>query len=719
MTKKPLTDQRDIYKIVGVYAACGFLWILASDTVVGLFVDDQKITIQIAILKGSVFIIVTSLLLYILIKLFHEKTITSEKAAIASEERFELLFQRVADPIYITDTKGKIIEANDQACRELGYTLAEILRLNISEVDTNAGENDFFAANRPPQANRALTFETTHQRKDGSLFPVDLNVCLIDLAGQQAVMEVARKITKRKKAEQELRQSYELMNYIIKYNTSALAVHDKDLKYLFVSERYLNDYKVKERDVIGKHHYDVFPDLPQKWRDAHQQALAGITSRAENDRYDKADGSVDWTTWECRPWYESNGAVGGVVIYTEIVTDRIMAEEQKQLLQQQLHQAQKMEAIGTLAGGIAHDFNNILCAIIGYAELAEGDSAAGSSVKKDIEQVLKASHRAKDLVKQILAFSRQVDTERVPVQPAVIINEAIMMLRSSLPTTITIQQDIDQESVYVLADPTQIHQILMNLCTNAFHAMEETGGTLSISLKKKFLYLSDFSSELHVQPGDFLQLSIADTGSGISPDIQKKIFDPFFTTKEVGKGTGMGLSVTHGIVKSYGGFVTFDSKPGEGTVFHVHLPAITDTAQHETKSSDLIPVGSEHILFIDDEEILTEMGKHLLEKLGYRVTVRKSSIEALSTFQGQPDQFDLVITDQTMPGMTGFDLARRLLQIRPELPIILCTGYSSQVSEEKVRSYGIKGFIMKPLAKKDIAHLIRKVVDGDLTSGEK
>ncbi len=392
------------------------------------------------------------------------------------------------------------------------------------------------------------------------------------------------------------------------------------------------------------------------------------------------------------------------------VIENIQAEEEHKKMNMQLQHAQKMEAIGTLVGGIAHDFNNILGAIIGYAEMAEEDSPAGSMIKNDIEQVLKAGHRAKDLVKQILAFSRHADTERVPVQPAVIINEAIKMLRSSLPTTIAIQQNIDPESGYVLADPTQIHQILVNLCTNAFHAMEKTGGILSISLKKKCLHLSDFPSEFHVQPGVFVQLSIADTGSGISPDIKKKIFDPYFTTKEVGKGTGMGLAIIHGIAKNYGGFVTFDSQPGEGSVFHVYLPAIADVAQHETKSLDLIPVGNEHILFIDDEEILAEMGKQLLERLGYRVTVRQSSMEGLSTFQSQPEQFDLVITDQTMPGMTGFDLARRMIQIRPSIPIILCTGYSSQVSKGQAMSYGVRGFVMKPLTKKDIAVLIRKVL---------
>ena len=528
-------------------------------------------------------------------------------------------------------------------------------------------------------------------------------------------MGVARNITERKHAEQELRQSYELMSYIIKHNTSALAVHDKDFNYLFVSERYLQDYNVKDKNIIGRHHYDVFPDLPQKWRDVHKKALAGITSSAENDRYDREDGSVEWTTWECRPWYQENRKIGGFVVYTEVVTDKIKAEEQKLLLQKQLSQAQKMEAIGVLAGGIAHDFNNILGAILGYAEMVQEDCPIGSRMRNDIDRVVEASHRAKELVKQILAFSRQTETEEKPLQPALIIKEAIKMLRPSLPTTIDIQLKIDTDVGLILADPTQIHQILTNLCTNAFHAMEETGGILTISLKNKELVPADLIHEPHVQPGLFVEISVNDTGPGISPEIINKIFDPFFTTKEVGKGTGMGLAIIHGIAKKSGGFVSCTSTPNEGTIFHVYLPIHEATTLPEGVITPVELIGSsiENILFIDDEEMLAEMGKTMLERLGYKVTVETNSIEALKIIQDQPDRFDLIITDQTMPGMTGSDLARRILQIRPGLPIILCTGFSNLISEEKARIYGIKGFAMKPLAKNDLAALIRKVLDGE------
>ena len=397
------------------------------------------------------------------------------------------------------------------------------------------------------------------------------------------------------------------------------------------------------------------------------------------------------------------------------ITERRQEEELRKRLESQLQQAQKMEAIGTLAGGIAHDFNNILGAILGYAEMVQEECPTGTMMRSDVDRIVEASYRAKDLIKQILAFSRQTEADVQALQPDLIIKEAIKMLRASLPATIEIQQNIDPEAGLILADPIQIHQIITNLCTNAFHAMEETGGTLNISLQNKELTLADLGSEPKVQPGHFIEISVGDTGPGIAPELMDKIFDPFFTTKEVGKGTGMGLAIIHGIAKKSGGFVSCNSSPGKGTTFNVYLPVHPDTARAKAEASpvELIQTGIERILFIDDEEMLAQMGKTMLERLGYRVTVETNSIEALKIMQSQPDRFDLVITDQTMPGMTGSDLARRMLQIRPGLPIILCTGFSNQISEEKARIYGIKGFAMKPLAKKDLATLIRRVLDGE------
>jgi len=393
------------------------------------------------------------------------------------------------------------------------------------------------------------------------------------------------------------------------------------------------------------------------------------------------------------------------------ISERQQMEEANARLKAQLNQAQKMEAIGTLAGGIAHDFNNILGAILGYAELAREESLPESTVANDLDQIIMAATRARDLVIQILAFSRQTETESVSLKPAHIVREILKLLRSILPTGIDIRQDIDDETDVIVADPTHIHQILMNLCTNAFHAMEASGGTLFISLHKAVLGKEDLLDMPDVQPGNFMQLSIRDTGPGIPLEIQNKIFDPYFTTKETGKGTGMGLAIAHGIVQSYGGFIRLHSTPGEGTVFHIYLPTVPEHALGKQDSIELPSAGSEHILFVDDEKMLVRLAETMLKRLGYCVTARTSSLEALTTFQNQPDAFDLVITDYSMPGMAGIDLARRMLQIRPQLPIILCTGFSSTISEEKARIAGIKGFAMKPVAMKELAALIRKVLD--------
>ena len=339
------------------------------------------------------------------------------------------------------------------------------------------------------------------------------------------------------------------------------------------------------------------------------------------------------------------------------------------------------------------------------------DSPAGSLAARDLDEVIRAGNRAKELVKQILSFSRQAEYEQIMLQPASIVKETINLLRSSLPSTINIEQDIEMDSGLILADPTQIHQIIMNLCTNAFHAMEDDGGTLSLDLKKKTFFQQDLIDFPHVQPGDFVQIAIRDTGSGIAHEIQERIFDPYFTTKKTGKGTGMGLAIVHGIVKNYAGFITCHSQVGEGSVFRINLPVLDEQPVDENKSDELIPVGTERILFIDDEKMLAELGQTMLERLGYRVTARTSSLDALTTFQNQPDAFDLVISDQTMPGMTGIDLARRMFQTRPQLPFILCTGFSAGISEEKASAAGIKGFALKPLANRDIAALIRKVLE--------
>ena len=376
-------------------------------------------------------------------------------------------------------------------------------------------------------------------------------------------------------------------------------------------------------------------------------------------------------------------------------------------------QAQKMEAIGTLAGGIAHDFNNILSAVIGYSELSLDMTEAGSFVHQNLKKTITAGLRARDLVQQILTFSRKDERLLSPLQAAPLVKESLKLLRSSLPATIEISQNITNGADNVIADPTQIHQIVMNLCTNAAHAMEADGGHLKLSLSQVQLLDEDTRMHPGLLPGHYLKLSVQDTGCGIPPENMEKIFDPYFTTKEKGKGTGLGLSVVHGLVKSLGGAIYVYSEPDSGTTFHVYIPAVKTQTQAIEKASFDMAGGSEHILLIDDEQSIVEVERLFLEKLGYRVSTATGSEAGLEMLSRKPDAFDLVITDMTMPKMNGDKLSAEILKIRPDLPIIMSTGYNANISSQTALKAGIKAFVEKPVVSADLARIVRTVLDAE------
>ncbi|MDM8525304.1 response regulator [Desulfococcaceae bacterium HSG8] len=380
----------------------------------------------------------------------------------------------------------------------------------------------------------------------------------------------------------------------------------------------------------------------------------------------------------------------------------------------QLRQAQKMEAIGTLAGGIAHDFNNTLGAITGYTQLTLYKLPKESPLRNYLDQVLNASYRAKDLVDQILTFSRRREkAERIPVQIAAIVKEDLKMLRAPIPSTIEIRQDIEDDTGTIEADPTQIHQVIMNLCTNAAHAMEKSGGVLEVSMTRTDFDEQEASLHPDLKPGSFVKLTVKDTGHGIPSGIMDRVFDPYFTTKEPGEGTGLGLAVVHGIIKSHEGAISVESSPGKGTTFHVYFPGTSEIKKsQEVKTVDEPSLGRhEYVLFIDDDKVLAYMGQKALEHIGYKVDTRTDSIEALEVFRKTPDLFDLVITDLTMPGLTGEDLALEMMKIRPDIPVILCTGYSERISDESAVATGVRRLLLKPLELNNLAKVIREVLD--------
>ncbi|NNG01611.1 MAG: response regulator, partial [Desulfobacteraceae bacterium] len=425
---------------------------------------------------------------------------------------------------------------------------------------------------------------------------------------------------------------------------------------------------------------------------------------------DCKNGSTKWLEINASLFRDPETNISRIIGVTRDISEKKGLKKEKEKMVIQLQQAQKMEAIGTLAGGIAHDFNNILSAIIGYTELVLDEIKKDTLQYKNLQEILVAGNRAKNLVQQILMFSRQADQEQIPFQVKLVVKEVLKMLRASIPSTIEIDQSVKSNAL-VMGDSTQVHQVIMNLCTNAAHAMAENGGVLTVSLSDAELDSEFCSNHPGLSPGQYIILTVTDTGHGMSPDVLKQIFDPFFTTKEKGTGTGMGLSVVHGIVNSHQGKIFAYSEAGEGTSFRVFLPIVTRRFTPENKIEKPIPTGTERILFIDDERVIVNMGKQMLGSLGYDVVPRTNGVEALDLFKAQIDLFDLVITDMTMPHLTGDALARELFKIRSDIPIIVCSGFSARMDEKEALATGIQAFITKPILKRDLAETVRAVLD--------
>ncbi len=416
------------------------------------------------------------------------------------------------------------------------------------------------------------------------------------------------------------------------------------------------------------------------------------------------------------PVFNDQQQVVQLALFARDVTEERRHEAERAQLENQLRQAQKMEAVGTLAGGIAHDFNNILSAVLGYTDLALTEVQKGTLLHKNLSEVLFAGNRARDLVGQILSISRPDSQEMRPVPLNSLVKEAMKMLRSTIPSSISFQERVCSRQLVVLADPTQLHQVIVNLATNAKQAMPEQSGSMEVWLDRIVFEDQPGADHPDLVPGPYARLSVSDTGLGIPMDQQEKIFEPYFTTKERGEGTGLGLSVVHGIVKTHQGKIEVSSRPGQGSLFQVYLPLDERGSYREVRPEPAgeLPGGSEKILVVDDEDAIVNMVRQYLERLGYRVTARNSSFEALQAFQATPNAFDAVVTDMTMPDLTGVQLAREILKIRPELPVILCTGYSDSVSEDSSRQQGLAKYLKKPINREELAFSVRQVLDGTL-----
>ncbi len=512
---------------------------------------------------------------------------------------------------------------------------------------------------------------------------------------------------------EELRQREMFLNAVFEHIPDMIFVKDaENLRFVRLNHavELLLGYPVNE--MVGKTDYDFFPKeeadfFVQKDREVLQ---SGKLLDIPEEPIQSAHSGKRWIHTKKIPILDPDGTPRYLLGISRDMTETIALRKQQKTLENRLKQAQKMESIGLLAGGIAHDFNNILTAIIGYSELALSFAEKGSIFENYIREVYNAGNRAKELVQQILTIARRQQVERMPIQVSMVAKEAIRFLRSSIPTSIDIQTDW-RSMAYVLADPGQIHQIFMNLFTNAVQAMETGVGVISVTVSDHRINGSR-TDEMGLEAGDYVRITISDTGKGIPPEHLDMIFEPYFTTKEKGVGTGLGLSIVHGIVKSYGGDIAVQSQVGIGTTFTIDLPVIEYGAWRASQTRETtLPTGSERILLIDDETMVVEVCKEMLTKLGYQVTGMTESTTALELFRKTPGNFDLIITDMTMPGMTGDLLARECMHIRPDIPVILCTGFNQQITEARSAELGIRCLMMKPITIETMSRAVRKVLD--------
>lgn len=667
----------------------------------------------------------------------------AESALLNSQEELNSIIRSTPDVIYRLDTMGRFTFVSD-AIRRYGVTADDLIgqpfldfvheddrdaaRYRINQRRTGSrstkrliirafGDYSKAKMNRPQAMERNPFFLVDAEGlyvSDGS----DVKV----FVGTQGV---ARDITDQREMESARRESEDRL--LLALEVSSAGIWQLDLKSgaFLVDDRIYALLGYSEADLMDGLRFVREKTSPETWQTIRRKFNRHVTGMVPmfDHEFNLQSHQGQWKWFHTKAKvvrFDRDGSpetMVGIIIDT---SSRKESEAERERLELKLQQAQKMEAIGTLAGGIAHDFNNILGAILGYAQLTQMHTATDPRVQGYIGNIFKASERAKGLVEQILTFTRQGKSQKVPSDIAIVVKEVVKLLRATIPSTIDIKQKIPANLGTVMADQTQIHQVLMNLCTNAAHAMETRGGQLTVTLEEHTVDApAAAAGEDDLAPGRYLKLSVGDTGGGIDKSVLDRIFDPYFTTKSVGEGTGMGLATVHGIVNDHGGRVTVNSVPGEGSVFGVYFPILENPAETAGTHAAAYPRGSERILFVDDEELLVEVGVEMLKDLGYDAVGYTHAVEALEILDQRPERFDLVITDMTMPGMTGDQLAAAILDLRPDMPIIISTGFSKRLSSVKASSLSIRAYLMKPVTVQELSHTVRDVLDQEQLAGNR
>ena len=632
-----------------------------------------------------------------------------------SENRYRSLIEDQTDLVCRFTSDGTFVFVNDVYCKFFNISQKDLIGSKWQTLLDDGGvEHINNKLSELSDENPTVIVEASVCSGDGKIHWIHIsNSGVFDSQGNLLeIQSVGRDITNRKISEEALLKSEARFSRAVRGTSDGIWDWNVVTNEDYLSPRWKELLGYAEDELINE--YDTFfsrvhPDDVSRVLEAKKAHLEQDFPYNIKHRLRTKNGVYKW--FQVRGMAERDEQGKAQIMSGSItdITESIRVEAEKEELEKQLQQAQKMESIGNLAGGIAHDFNNILSAIIGYTELALGAAPKGSSQKEDLEEVYIAGNRAKELVQQILAFARQSEKSTKPIKLSDIVTETLKLLRPATPTSIDIKPTINSASK-IMGNNSQLHQIVMNLCTNAIHSLQKSGGVLQIALRNISLEKDSELKSSKLPSGKYVELTVSDNGPGIAPTIIENIFDPYFTTKGVGEGSGMGLAMVKGIVESYGGDIEVQSELGEKTTFTIRFPVATGKMSQKLDKVEAHSLGTERILFVDDEPPIARMGGRMLESLGYTVTIRTSSFEALDLFKKKPDAFDLLITDMTMPSMTGDMLSTEVRKVRHDIPIIICTGYSNQINEAGAQKIGIEAFVYKPLAKADLAKTVREVL---------